>query len=180
MRLGTPYYKQGNQVSNPSKAKGTRFESAVCDYLRWALDDERIQRLTLHGNKDVGDIGNVYFHGQPVVLECKATRTPNWRKHWAECEVEMGNRDTELGWAIRKQPGLGIDTRNKVGAHLAYTRKQTYFQMTDMLNNPQLANQFDMWSQPIPRNPLLIGLTLNQLATLLNNGLNLGPDKDMT
>ena len=167
-------------MSNPSKAKGTRFETAVCDYLRWALDDERIQRLTLHGNRDIGDIGNVYFHGQPVVLECKATRTPNWRKHWAECEIEMGNRDTELGWVIRKQPGLGIDTHDKVGAHLAYTRKQTYFQMTDMLNNPQLANQFDMWSQPISRNPLLIGLTLQQLATLLNNGLELGPDKDMT
>lgn len=165
-------------MSNPSKQKGTRFETAVCDYLRWALDDERIQRLTLHGNRDIGDIGNVYFHAQPVVLECKATRTPNWRKHWAECEIEMGNRDTELGWVIRKQPGLGIDNRNKVGAHLAYTRKQTYFQMTDMLKNAELANQFDNTSTRIPRNPLLIGLTLQQLATLLNNGLELGPDKD--
>lgn len=169
---------EGEEVSNPSKAKGTRFETAVCDYLRWALDDERIQRLTLHGNRDIGDIGNVYFHGQPVVLECKATRTPNWRKHWTECEIEMGNRDTELGWVIRKQPGLGIDNRNKVGAHLAYTRKQTYFQMTDMLKNAELANQFDNTSTRIPRNPLLIGLTLQQLATLLNNGLELGPDKD--
>lgn len=167
-------------MSNPSKAKGTRFETAVCDYLRWALDDERIQRLTLHGAKDIGDIGNVFFHGQPVVLECKSTKTPGWSKHWRECEIEMGNRDTEYGWVIRKRPRLGIDTHDKVGEHLAYTRKQTYFQMTDMLNNPQLANQFDMWSQPIPRNPLLIGLTLNQLATLLNNGLNLGPDKDRT
>lgn len=161
-------------MSNPSKAKGTRFESAVCDYLRWALDDERIQRLTLHGAKDVGDIGNVYFRGAPVVLECKATRTYNWRKHWNECEVEMGNRDTELGWVIQKRPGLGADTRDKVGKHLAYTRKQTYFQMCDMAGGVDL----DHLTEKIPRNPLLIGISLHHLALLLNHGLELGPDKD--
>ncbi|KFI57454.1 hypothetical protein [Bifidobacterium choerinum] len=160
-------------MSNPSKAKGTRFESAVCDYLRWALDDERIQRLTLHGAKDVGDIGNIYFHGAPVVIECKATRTPNWRKHWAECEVEMGNRDTEFGWIIRKRPGLGVDTRSKVGKHLAYTRKQTYFQMCDMADA-----DLDHLTEKIPRNPLLIGLPVEQLALLLNHMQPLGPEKE--
>ena len=71
-------------MSNLSKQKGTRFETAVTEYLRWALQDERIQRLTLHGSKDIGDIGNVYFHGAPVVLECKATRAPHYAKNWGE------------------------------------------------------------------------------------------------
>lgn len=167
-------------MSNPSKAKGTRFETAVCDYLRWALDDERIQRLTLHGTKDIGDIGNIFFHGAPVVIECKATKTPGWSKHWQECETEMGNRDTEYGWVIRKRPRLGIDTRGKMGEHLAYTRKHVYMQMTDMLNNPELANQLDMMSERIPRNPLLIGLNVAAFALLLNHGLPLGPDMEGT
>lgn len=167
-------------MSNPSKAKGTRFESAVCDYLRWALDDPRIQRLTLHGAKDVGDIGNVFFYGAPVVIECKATKTPNWSRHWAETETEMGNLDTEYGWVIRKRPRLGIDARGKVGEHLAYTRKHVYMQMTDMLNNRDLANRFDLVSEPIPRNPLLIGLNVAAFALLLNHGLPLGPDMEGT
>lgn len=165
-------------MSNPSKDKGTRFETAVADYLRWALGDARIQRLTLHGNKDIGDIGNVFFHGQPVVVECKATKNPGWSKHWRECEIEMGNRDTEYGWVIRKRTRIGIDTRDKMGEHLAYTRKQTYFQMADMLDNLEIANQFDVWSEPIPRNPLLIGLNLHHFALLLNHGLPLGPDQE--
>lgn len=163
-------------MSNPSKAKGTRFETAVCDFLQWALDDTRIQRLTLHGNKDVGDIGNVFFFGAPVVIECKATKTPNWRKHWAECETEMGNMDTEYGWVVRKRPRLGIDERLKVAQHLAYTHKRVYFQMTGQLD--EVGARYDTDYETIPRNPDLIGLTLEQLAVILNYGLENGPDKD--
>lgn len=161
-------------MSNPSKQKGTRFETAVTDYLRWALQDERIQRLTLHGNKDIGDIGNIYYHGAPVVIECKATRIPHYARHWRECEIEMGNQDSEYGWVIWKQPGIGLTRNDIIGQHLAYTRKQTYFQMTDMLGTE--GSRFDELTVKIPRNPLLIGLTLEHFATLLNNGIDIGPD----
>ena len=80
-RIGTG----GHPVSNPSKDKGTRFETAVVDYLRWALGDDRVHRLTLHGSKDVGDIGGIYHRGARVTVECKATRAPHYRRHWAEC-----------------------------------------------------------------------------------------------
>ena len=162
-------------MGNPSKQKGTRFETAVTDYLRWALQDERIQRLTLHGSKDIGDIGNVYFHGAPVVLECKATRAPHYAKHWGECETEMGNHDSEYGWVIWKRPGIGLSRNDTIGQHLAYTRKQVYVQMTDMLG-PQ-GSTFDALTVKIPRNPLLIGLNLEHLALLLNNGVEIGPDQ---
>ena len=38
-------------MSNPSKAKGTRFETAVCDYLRWALDDRMIKNKTIESEE---------------------------------------------------------------------------------------------------------------------------------
>ncbi len=61
--------KQRKRSRRTAKGNGTRMESAVESYLQWALDDLRIQRLRLHGSKDIGDIGNVFFHGRPVCIE---------------------------------------------------------------------------------------------------------------
>jgi len=50
-----------------AKAKGTRFETAVVNYLReWFPTCER---RALRGNQDGGDIANL-----PLTVECKATR----------------------------------------------------------------------------------------------------------
>ena len=48
--------KQRKRSRKTAKDNGTRMETAVESYLQWALDDPRIQRLRLHGSKDVGDI----------------------------------------------------------------------------------------------------------------------------
>lgn len=54
----------------------------------------RIQRLRLHGNKDIGDIGNVYWHGQPVCIEVKWTQTMDAPQHMREAVKEAGNMDS--------------------------------------------------------------------------------------
>ncbi|RYQ18972.1 hypothetical protein [Bifidobacterium pseudolongum] len=164
-------------MSNPSKQKGTRFETAVADYLRWALGDERIQRLTLHGNKDVGDIGGIYHCGARVTVECKATRAPHYRRHWAECLVEMVNGDANLGIVIWKRPGIGITHRDTVGRHLAYTRRDVLAAIVSTLHD-DAATALMAKTEAIPRNGELIGMDLADMARLLNHGLPLGPDQE--
>ena len=56
------------------RAKGTRFESALVKYLREGLEDERPERLALHGSKDMGDIHGLFAHGFSGIVECKAVR----------------------------------------------------------------------------------------------------------
>lgn len=164
-------------MSNPSKDKGTRFETAVADYLRWALDDERIQRLTLHGNKDVGDIGGIYYMGERVTVECKATRAPHYRQYWAECLVEMANADTNLGIVIWKRPGVGIKLRYKVGRQLAYTRRDVLAAMVSSLHDDAAASVMAK-TEIIPYNSELVGMDLADMAQLLNHRIPLGPDQE--
>ena len=55
-----------------SRAKGTRFETAVVKWLREALQDDRIERRSLNGRNDRGDVAGVRAWGQRVVIECKS------------------------------------------------------------------------------------------------------------
>lgn len=59
-------------MSNPSKAKGTRFETAVCRYLRDRLGQPHVERRALHGSRDMGDLFGIEARGFRVVAECKA------------------------------------------------------------------------------------------------------------
>lgn len=73
-------------MSNPRKAKGTRFETSVVRYLRDRLGQPGIERRALHGSRDMGDVFGIEAHGFRVVAECKAvdTRGPalvdGWRR----------------------------------------------------------------------------------------------------
>ncbi len=159
-------------MANPSKKRGTAWETAVCGYLRWALGDDRIQRLTLHGSKDVGDIGNVHLRGRRVVIECKATRRAAYSAHWGETTVEMGNANADLGAVVWKRPGHGVDTLEKMRAHLAYMGEDVWKRMLELSGvDPRRIE-----TMAIPRTPDLVGLPLDSLALLLNHGLPLGPE----
>ena len=57
-------------MANPSKAKGTAWETAVVDYLR-ANGHPHAERRALSGNTDRGDIAGV----PGVVIECKNAKT---------------------------------------------------------------------------------------------------------
>lgn len=87
-------------------AKGTRFESAVVDYLVAGLGPG-IERRAKHGTKDRGDIGGVFLNGKPVVVECKdraAMALPQWI---SEAEDERGNADAEYGVVVHHRKGKG-------------------------------------------------------------------------
>lgn len=85
---------------NPSKAKGTTWESAVVEWAKqwWPFAERR----TLAGAKDCGDIN---LGGVPIVIECKAAVTPDWSKWLAEVEVEMDNADAAIGVIFWKRRG---------------------------------------------------------------------------
>lgn len=90
------------------KAKGTRLETAVVDYMAWALGDNGIHRETLHGSMDVGDIGGVYLQGEPVTIEVKNTARLDLAAHYKEAEIEAGNKDSILPVLVQKRRGVGI------------------------------------------------------------------------
>lgn len=93
---------------NPAKKKGTSLETWTVRYLAWALQDTRIDRMPLHGNADQGDLIGVRFCGEPVCVECKDTKQPNYRKHWRELLVEMANMDTPYGVLVQHRKGVGV------------------------------------------------------------------------
>lgn len=77
-------------MSNPNKAKGTTFETDVVKYLR-ALGPYEVDRLTLNGSEDQGDI-IVKENGEGhCLIEAKATSRiclPEW---WRQATVERDN-----------------------------------------------------------------------------------------
>lgn len=77
-------------MSNPSKEKGTRFETAVCRYLRDRLGQPCIERRALHGSRDMGDLFGIDAHGLAVVAECKAVarRGPSLVGEWRRQALE--------------------------------------------------------------------------------------------
>lgn len=96
-------------MPNQSKRRGTRFETAVCRYMRDRLDDGRIERRAMHGSRDMGDLYGLYAHGYEGVVECKSHHrwSPSDRAAWeAQTLAERGNADA--GFAA-----LVIDVPNR-------------------------------------------------------------------
>lgn len=87
-------------MSNPSKAKGTSYESAVCRYMREALGQPGVERRALHGSRDMGDLFGIVAHGHPVVAECKS------HAKWGPADLAAWERQA-------------IAERESAGAHAA-------------------------------------------------------------
>ena len=92
---------------NRSKDKGTSFESQVVQYMRNRLGDDRIERRTLSGCNDRGDVSGIYIHGKPVVIECKNHRQMRLAEWMDEAEAERGNADAEFAFVAHKRKGCG-------------------------------------------------------------------------
>lgn len=88
-----------------SKAKGTAFETPIVNYLSVQLDDDRIERRTLNGARDRGDIAGVRVNGHRVVLECKNHNRLNLAGWLDEATIEAGNDDAIFGAVIHKRRG---------------------------------------------------------------------------
>ena len=107
------------------KQKGTRLETAVVDYMAWALGDHGIHRETLHGSMDVGDIGGVYLQGEPVTIEVKNTARLDLAAHYREAEIEAGNKDSLMPILVQKRFGTGIATMDGIGRQWAIMTLET-------------------------------------------------------
>ena len=86
-------------MSNPSKAKGTSFESACVDYFR-ANGYPNCERRALAGALDKGDLTGI-----PVVVECKNVKAINLAAFVDEAVVEATNAGAPLGIAVIKRRG---------------------------------------------------------------------------
>lgn len=95
-------------MANPSKARGTRWESAIRDYLNGVLDyshpaDWRmVKRQAQEGVKDVGDL-----HAWPFVLEAKDVKSPSVPAWLRQAEAEARNAGFPYGVVVHKVRGRG-------------------------------------------------------------------------
>ncbi|KAA8820295.1 hypothetical protein CSQ85_00320 [Bifidobacterium rousetti] len=95
-----------------SKAAGTRLETQMERWLQWAFQDARIRRNRLHGHKDHGDIGGLYYSMDEVCIECKATANSesgaplNVRAEFEQALTEADNIDSPWPVLIKKRDGV--------------------------------------------------------------------------
>lgn len=91
-------------MSHPSKAKGTRWETEVVNYLAGQLNYP-VERRALHGTGDRGDILITGGPGADFALECKAVA--DWSKKLSgfmrEAEQEAVNAGVPYGACIIKR-----------------------------------------------------------------------------
>lgn len=90
-------------MSNPSKAKGTRWEVELVEYLR-TQGAPHAERLALGGSNDRGDVT-----GTPGVTweakSCKALDLAGWLD---ELTTEMSNARTTVGAVVHKRRGRNV------------------------------------------------------------------------
>ena len=89
-----------------SKAKGTKWESDIVDYLR-ANGFPHVERRALHGTNDKGDIAGI----PGVVIECKNQSRLSLAEWVDEAETEAHNDAAEVGMVWHKRRGFGSPGR---------------------------------------------------------------------
>jgi hypothetical protein len=108
-------------MSNPSKARGTRWESAVVAFLSEHFP--YIERRTQAGANDRGDVA-----GLPgVVIECKSAKRYELGQWLKEAHTEKTNAAARLGlvWMHRKGKASAGDGYVVIDGHtLVYLLKE--------------------------------------------------------
>ena len=89
------------------KTKGSAFEKLVADFLARALGDDRIERRTVQGANDRGDIAGFRIHGKRAVIECKNCVRLELAKWMDEAETERCNDDADFAFVVFKRKGCG-------------------------------------------------------------------------
>src|SRR5690348_4128190 len=87
-------------MANPSKARGTAFESAIVDYLRlngWP----HAERRALSGGKDRGDVAGI----AGVCIEAKSVAKIELGRFLSEAVAEKANANARVGVAWVKRRG---------------------------------------------------------------------------
>lgn len=84
-----------------NKAKGTRWESAVVEFLRQRGGFPHVERRALNGTHDRGDITGI----PGVVIECKSQNRQSLAEWLDEAEQERKNAGAEVGVVWFKRRG---------------------------------------------------------------------------
>ncbi|NEG95988.1 hypothetical protein CS006_10505 [Bifidobacterium primatium] len=165
-----------------AKQAGYQLEAQMERWLKWAFADPRICRLRTHGRLDRGDIGNLYYMGEPVVIECKNTangpngRPRNIRAQFDEALYEAAVVGSDWPVLVKKRDGV-TDRRWKAGGRqLAIIQRDTHRRLLD-----HLADDAEEWAAAIRvddlhHHPTLVGMDCADLFRLFNHGLPLGGD----
>lgn len=91
-----------------STRKGQPFERLTATFLRFRLNDSRIDIRPKNGRKDRGDIGGIRtIRGADVVIECKNRARMELSAWLTEAEAERGNADAGAGVVVHKRKGKG-------------------------------------------------------------------------
>ena len=97
-------------MTNPSKQKGTAYESALVTWLREDCYVDAYRR-PLTGGADEGDLG---VHGVSITIEAKNCKAHAWSEWFDELEVEKLNSGSALGILAVKRRG-----KNAAGSYFA-------------------------------------------------------------
>lgn len=109
-------------MSNPSKVKGSRLETAFSIW--WSDNVSPCHRLTLHGSDDMGDVGGINVRGLDGIVECKNYKFTQKKKEnrrptegqlskwFKETERERANSCADFAFLVVHRPGCA-DRANK-------------------------------------------------------------------
>lgn len=89
--------------SNPSKAKGTAWETALVGYLR-EYHDPGVHRNVQMGARDIGDLAGYYLHA----VEAKAEKTITLADYIAQANREAIHAGQPFGCAVVKRRMKGV------------------------------------------------------------------------
>lgn len=81
-------------MANPSRDKGTRWETELLGKLREAFGPN-VHRAPLRGTRDAGD-----YVGTPVVVEAKSTKQPRLIEWARRCVVATQHHGAGPAWVI--------------------------------------------------------------------------------
>lgn len=115
------------------RQKGTRFETAVAEYLRLATGQE-IERNPLYGSGDRGDLRGLTIKDEPITIECKNTKKLDVSEFLRQAEKEAANNLSDYGIVIWKRPGIGIDSPLKTGDHAVIMTLSTFSELINQAN----------------------------------------------
>jgi len=87
-------------LTNPSKAKGTRWEVAVATFLREAGFTE-VYRMAQTGEFDAGDLGGI----SEVAFECRDHNRITLAENVDDANERARNKDAKYGVTVMKRRG---------------------------------------------------------------------------
>lgn len=119
-------------MSNPSKQKGTSWETAIVEWLKGRRFKAR--RLALSGALDQGDVEVWSHNGHYVyVVEAKNARQVRLTEWWAQAEQEAKNYDAAHEPLFPPIPVLWIHRPGKAspGEGLVIMKAADFFRATD-------------------------------------------------